>query len=231
MKSRILGEYFSVFRWGNMKEKLKESGVWILYMTIISPIVFRDPLLKSVQMGMVYYLTILSCLFAMLSTRLHPMTLPKLMYLAPMSEKERRNHIRRAYCLNIMIPVLVGALCQGILILAGWVNVIMAGMAVLETFLIALLFGMTGGSIWSGNERTNQKETIKEVRRWGLIAEIVTFFLLYLLPACVTMATEKWEQYMVIVSILLFQLPLVLMVMRGYPQAEEMAVNYEQIQK
>lgn len=177
-----------------------------------------------------YYVMILAVLFVLLSARMHPLRLPKLMYLCPMSKEERRAYLHRAWRVRVtfdfaiaMIPVLI-ALVTGLA--DGWV----AANVTLSVLCLGLCSSVREMFIPGGN---NGAMTLNYSGAGGVAAGIVCI-LSYITGACGLIVSPQNGGETILAGIflgveLLVELPLTIKVLAGRDAAIEQALDYESV--
>lgn len=106
-----------------------------------------------------YILIILPVLFCRFAEPMHPMALPKIMYLCPLSEEERRSFVRASGLLHLAVPVMLEMVSLAILGKLGLVDWISAE---------GILLGITMLSVWCcGMSR-------RKAERYKIIFDVAT---------------------------------------------------------
>lgn len=140
MTAKILAEYINAFRLSNFK-KLGENNRWWIYINMLSlfPLCFGR-VFDATRDFISYYLIVLPLLFNLLNIDLYPLTLPKMMFLCPMSGKERVQYIRNCYCMKVVISTLADSVFLVVLILLDYLNPLAA------LYMLFVFFCVSAGS-------------------------------------------------------------------------------------
>ena len=109
MVKRALHDYALGFRWRNLVQLYKKSMlfVWILLFNFLNTV---NSLLDESTSGTIVYLVWSTIfLFGLIGMTLSPLKLPKVMFLSPMNEQERKQYIQISFWVQILIPTLIGS--------------------------------------------------------------------------------------------------------------------------
>lgn len=230
MTKQVIRDYFAAFRWGKVKEYYKTGG-WSLFITMTATMPLFLRYLHTPADGLNYFFTLIPLEFVLFAAPLHPMELPKIMYLCPLSEEERREYITKSFWFKLALPLVPGIFFMSILLLLGITDFFQVGMVLLEMILIGLVFGLDGRGAFMG-ENGYQKPVIKELENWqpiaGMVGMLMACFVAFLPVAG---GRETWETILVLCLIFLLQLPLTIKVMWYYRRVVEHALNYERIER
>ena len=151
MFQKVVRNYLVGFRWEQIKKVYAEREIFeFIFCFVLMPMVYH--LYEEWEFMPFYWLVMIPVLFCRFSEPLHPMILPKIMYLCPMSAEERRYFVRRSGQLHLAVPVMME--CIGLLILAafGWMDLISAA---------GILLGISMLSVWSCGMRGRDGEWCK----------------------------------------------------------------------
>lgn len=229
MTKQVIRDYFSAFHWEKIKEFYKNGGwFFFLNMTVILPMFVRifDSAIGAVN----YYFALVPLEFAMFAAPLHPVALPKIMYLCPMSETERREYITKAFWFKFAVPVVVSGFCMSVLLALGVTDLLQAGMVLLENILVGLAFGLDGRAAFLG-EAGFREPVIKDLRDWQPIAGVVGAVTACFVAFVAVGGREEGIVIMMLCVICLLQLPLTIKVMWYYRRIMDNALNYENVKR
>lgn len=138
MFQKIVRNYLAGFRWGQIKKAYAGGGVFeFMYSLILLPIFCR--LYEKWEYILIYWMVMLPVMFCRFADPMHPMTLPKMMYLCPLSEEERRSFVRGSGRLHMAVPVLMEIISLVILGVGGLMDPICA---------LGILLGISMLSVW-----------------------------------------------------------------------------------
>ena len=231
MAEKIIRDYLAGFGWGRIREKYKNSG-WFLYLYILSAvpmiILGKDDGGKlGARDVLCYYLTCIPMLFGMFSLGLHSMTLPKILYLCPMDERERKAYVKGAYRLKIAIPVGIAVVFCTILFGAGMLDGFLAVMVVAETLLLCCTLGIDAGAAGRWTNGGNRKQQIPGMEAWTAGATIYGMCVgVFMMFTVWQRGWVRWEKLLLLAAVAI-QLPLTLKVMSFYPKAVQNVLCYE----
>lgn len=224
----IVRDYFAAFRWGNIKEAMKNGGVFlIIYWGCLLPSIAG--FIERKEYLLTYVLIIVPTAFTALSGKLHSMNLSKVMYLCPIGRKERREYIVKSCYFRIGLTAMVSILAVLILVCVGlcdWVT------------SIGLMFnGIVFALLMCGIEKKKsitEKEPYPpiEMNRQGVIEVVDVFFTLissYGIACllCWDTPVSWWVKYIFLGIALVVQLPLTIAYLTYWKKAVEEATDYE----
>lgn len=110
MVRQILINYFSSFRWSNIKQKKNNIQMWnFVYIMVIMS--WTTNVADEDFYGVRYFLWAVPLLFGFFSSELVAVRLPKIYYLAPMNKAQRRKYIYSCFWTKVCIPLVLGVIC------------------------------------------------------------------------------------------------------------------------
>ena len=181
MNSRAVKDYFRAFRF---KQFVTGESVLMYIYLLVGPIYFLEPhgqVAVSVAMA-VYYSGMLPLILGMTGMRLNPLGLPKVMFLCPMSRKQREDYVRAMFWTRFCVPVLVFAIVR----IIGWIVCPVNAFFLLTDFM--LVFAMLGASFMTLTGRNlaleatvNQPKLLREKEIKGVDVKGLISFLIGLL--------------------------------------------------
>lgn len=167
MLKMVLKDYREEFCISRMKKMGQFGYYWIfIYMLTIFPVLLN--LQEKTDRMIRYYAFTIPLLFGIFSLGIIPIRLPKQMFLCPLSQKEREKYLHTLFGVRLIIPVILGALSYGMLVVIGMSNGILFWLQLFGMFSLMLLASITSwpGSTW---ERTNgNKVRLKNPKFRGL---------------------------------------------------------------
>lgn len=116
MLKRVLVDYIRSFRWKKFVRMNRETSsffLWysIVYLLIVFPLL-NEEIGDSMYSRVGYYLWAVTFLIGMLGLELFPLRLPKIMFLCPMNQRERKQYISNVFWVRIFVPIfLEGMVC------------------------------------------------------------------------------------------------------------------------
>lgn len=222
-------DYFAAFRWGKIKEWLKEGGLfWTIYfMTLLPYIVgFTD---KGADM-ILYYILMIPVGYCLVSENVHENVLPKLFYLCPMEKEQRKAYVERKFLFAIIVPAILGGVfaiilwavrqCNPLVVIMYWVDIVFLGITT-GPFL-----GKCRVPRSKGNNILNKSGYTRVGIEAGIM--IISLFSIFGMGVmlCAETPVESWVVW-VFVSVAVFvQLPLTMKHLSGWNKAVENAVGY-----
>lgn len=230
MSRQIIRDYFHGFRLENVK-KIYANGAWWIYAYFISlwPLIMH--IFDSMDAILYYYMGILPMLFCLFSATTHPMRMPKIMYLCPMDEEDRKKYVKGAYWFKLFFPLLTAIPCLIILFVTVETDWFYGATVLVGLFALGVIFGIDPGAALSntGGQQGYRKPFLKELRIWqplaGVVGVISEFFVVILMPK----AETWWEVQIFLWIVVLVQLPFVTKLLSCQPLAVKYAMNYENV--
>ncbi len=145
MKERIR-EYFSVLQPGWIRNHAPGYASEVVPPILLSVLLVYPLWCDGVREGAAewfaaYYAIAAPLLFAMLATPLHPVTLPKLLYLCPLGRAQRARLLRERYLCKLAVPAVLCASVMAVSVAAGVLSVLTALLTFLQTSLQAVCLG------------------------------------------------------------------------------------------
>lgn len=224
MVKNIIREYFAAFRWRRIKESYHGSNWWIfLYILIIVPLFSGGKTLETGKSALGFYSLLLPVMFHLFTVPLHPFTMPKMMYLCPMTKQERRKYLEKSYAVKILFSLFLALLGQIILLVMGDYDIFMTGMAfVLTTFLI---FATSLQARVPGNAGDYSKSK----DRWETVTLILFLFEIVVLTDIIAPGESCSQVEKIIFLVILFaiDLPLTLKILSFWKETVEGLMHYE----
>lgn len=140
MTKRVVRDYFAAFRWKKIKERYSNYDVWqILYCLVIFPILVHAEEMPSGFLA--YYLINVPIFFCITSAELHPMLLPKILYLCPMGRDSRKEYIIKACYVKIAIPIVMGIAGSLVLMCSGNYSCLFGVVIILNIVILSIVLG------------------------------------------------------------------------------------------
>ena len=231
MTMRMIQDYFKAFRWKKIVESYKQGGWWIfIYWLFVWPAIFH--LYELAEDALTFFMIGLPIVFAMFAAPLHSLTLPKLMYLCPMSRQERRSYIVRASYIRMLCPSILGLLGIVVLMLTGLCDVLCAVGILLNCVSFSVLLGTEVSKCGYGCINEKGQRTLDMESRRGITEGILMIlgFGMGLFYFCIL----RWEtsvglavKWLALGITLLVQLPVTIRYMKYWKEAVEYAEWYE----
>lgn len=120
MFKKALYDYIGALHWENIKKNSNFSSVWlVIYMLFMLPlqIISRKDDLDTIIR---YYGIMIIFLVGMYATAIVKLSLPKQMYLCPLSKEERKKYLNCLCWIKIFLPIVIWLIVQTIGFIAGW---------------------------------------------------------------------------------------------------------------
>lgn len=223
MTKNILQEYFAAFRWGRIRECYKGNNLWFFIYSITFLPFSLMGVNRSKENLAVYFLLMLPVLFHLLVLPLHPVRLPKIMYLCPMSREERRNYLKRTLEVKTGISVLIQLLAFALLFFAGRYSSFLLLLALFLGIMIILETAMQERTVGSTGTLTTAWE-------WWETGTLIVYVMEYwvllsrILWAEPCSSTEKILYPLILLAV---DLPLLLKVLSFWKEKLETRISYE----
>ena len=182
MVKRALYDYISGFRWKNLGVLYKKSMifVWISFFNFFTSL---DAIWDESTGGTIVYLVWSSVfIFGLIGMTLSPLKIPKVMFLSPMNEKERKQYIQISFWVQVLIPTLIASVI-GIFLLI--LRVVKSYIVILSliSLVIALIFCAIEPKGFYQNERVKRGVKTRAFSIAGLI-----------LSVCIELSLIFWEK-------------------------------------
>lgn len=231
MTQKVIRDYFAAFRWGKIKETYKNYGWWShVYFLTGTPLILG--VYRDIRTVMMYYFLAVPVVFTLSVSVLQPMKLPKLMYLCPMSRKERKEYIIKSCIFRITVPIIVDILGAISLLLFGLCNPIMAAGILLSNIIFSVVFcsGINENGYGRLTEKGNRVIDIDTrehfLEMWILVVEVLMVAISYALTR------EDFDNTLLakclcIGGTVLIELPLAIAYLRHWKDAINRTMNYE----
>lgn len=228
MMRQVIRDYFTAYRAGRWKAV---GNGWFLLVYCLTVMPCMMQLFGRGMMRIIdFYVMAVVLLFALYAAPIHPVTLPKIMYLCPMSAAARRTYITKAYLFKVFFPIGLAVLGMGALTVLGEMN---------AYYGVCVVLAVAGVSVCTSLFREERITACIEKKQsavfysgedgWETFAVIVASFTsLFLLFFSVW--AEDFDGIMgvvVLVCMAVFELPLTIMMARRIKPALDAAVWYE----
>lgn len=154
LKTHIVRDYFQMFRPANLKKNnlaTKLSFLPTYFICLLFCVVFLGKDKISWQNALVQFAIFTPLAFIYFSVLAHPVQLSKMMYLCPLSSKERRSYIYGAYYFRIGIHMLSGILAVCIAAIFSYCDIFSAIEILLNYLMISLLVSQESNKTGTGS--------------------------------------------------------------------------------
>lgn len=230
----IIRDYFSAFRIRNIVERYGGNNFanWFpfLYPLIIMPILVGEKMSAEPMMYVQHYGVALLFLYGMFAAPLHPVALPKLLYLCPMDASERRNYIRQSYVLKIIIGMAVVIFGTVLLIICTGLSAIYGVVFVMsEAAAILCSANMDGRNVKKCAESQRSVYIYSGTDGWEIAALIISVVVGFF----VILGVQWQEDYsgmegiFFLTILIVIELPFVILSVRKSKKVIDAAVYYE----
>lgn len=226
---RIICDYFMAYRAGRWKTAGINSATLMIYCLAVFPCLSRLYEKGALVIG-TFYVTAVIILYTPYAAQLHPVTLPKLMYLCPMAASKRHAYLAGAYAFKVLFPVGIAALAMGLLAALWGVSVwygacvvlAVAGEAVCTSLLraeriAACTIKKQSAAFYGGADGWETYAMI--------VADLMGLFLII-----ISMWADEFGGYLkwaVLVPMAVLELPITAKMLRRVPEALNAAVYFE----
>ncbi|MBE5882452.1 MAG: hypothetical protein E7289_09130 [Lachnospiraceae bacterium] len=188
MNSRAIKDYFRAFK---VKELIVAETIIIYIYLLVGPFYFLRPEDGDVVNAAlwIYYCGAAPLLLGMTGMRLNPVGMPKLMFLCPMSRKQREDYVRTRFWARFAMPALMFVIARVIL----WIVYPQQPFYVLmdAMFLMGLLgasFMTLTGNVKAMEATKNQPKLLREEEMKGVDMKGLLSFLIGVLTWFVSSA-------------------------------------------
>ncbi len=224
----VVRDYFAAFRWEKLKESLKGWGWMLIYFLCLWPALFD--VYDSKQGALCYYVISVPFLLAIVSGSLHPIRLPKIMYLCPLTKEERKDYIRYSTIFCVVMNVLLGIIAVVILLGAKIVGLKIAGVLLWNMGITTLVFcGIAKKKAPNANP-----SVLEQASASGKVAGAINF-LISLSTTLVIIAIfceeeqsmAGWAEWIFVGIVVLIQIPLMISMLKARRADMEDVASYE----
>lgn len=229
------------FRMGLKKEvfiDIFRNNGWFSYLYLLGAAPLIMGVYKRVSFTITYYALIIPFVLIFLLARILPMRLPKIIYLCPLNEQERRSYIITTFWMKMLISMLLFLVADGVLMAYGYLTVIGAVFACLTAFCILLTANMHNSRTQiarTGWEETaiEVPEQIKGLTGWYAGQTIAAIIYIICLVLCGT-GTGILEIKTLVGKVILFGIApaiivgLTIMTMSYFEHVVALSINYEE---
>lgn len=140
MVKRALYDYIACFRWRNFVDVYKKSMLFI-WIAIFNLLNTWNSLWNESKSGVAIYFVWASIFFfGLIGMAMCPMKLPKIMFLSPMNESQRRQYIKISFWVRIIVPTLIGILVGVILTIFEIIQGFVVILSVINLFAIFIFY-------------------------------------------------------------------------------------------
>lgn len=232
MMRLVIRDYFTAFRWKKIKENNKVASLWyIVYFSFFLPLM----VLGSLRTGegiLIFNLVTFPIVFGLFAETIHPLRLPKMMYLCPMTKKMRKEYITKTCFMRIMVPIVLGIMAVAGLLVSGKCDLLCGAGILLNDIIFSVFVGagvnINGYGMLQNIGRTtgnmNAKNILLEV-----IISVITILAGFIYSSELTSDTgfSTWEKWILLGTLLVFSFPAIVVYLRGWQASVEYAINYE----
>lgn len=138
----VARDYFAAFRWSKIKESFFgrnfSSWWWIMYVCVLMPIMTPRNWERGPEHIFQHICVSLIVMFGAFAAPLHPIALPKMMYLCPMDENERKNYLQKSFLFKIFAGFVISVLAISVLVLFTGLDVFYGAVVVLAEMFFVL---------------------------------------------------------------------------------------------
>lgn len=226
---QVIREYITAFQRINWRVYIEKRAGFLVGVTAGCANVIRDAIktgaAESSHTSAVVFLFMIAIAGSLFLTTTHPIWREKQFYLLPMSEEERRTHIRRSYWFGFGVKALLAAICAALMTALNF-----TGYAWLNGLLAFGNLLMLAPFISVETKEQQKKVEYESLVRWVLIILVIANAAVQTLA----FAEPSLEQALPIldsisgVLMLLIQLQLLIAYRKSVKLALEAAVYYEE---
>lgn len=228
MMRQVIRDYFTAFRWQKIKETYKYNNWWLF----IYSLTFLPMGAQTKESALTYLLILIPFLFCMFSASLHPMFLPKIMYLCPMSTSTRREYVVKSGFFQISVSVAVGTLgVLGLLIcgISDWISGagIWLNHAIFSVFLGSGANPRGYGKISETGQRVVDMDSKQGILEFFNILIAILLSTAYIFMLSWDTSPAWWVKWIFIGISIFIQLPFTLNYLKYWPKTVDEIMLYE----
>ncbi len=231
MMQLAMRNYIRAFKWQNIKESY-HNGSWLslLYLGIMFPLILNG---WDTDEAGISILILFPNIFVMFTSVLFPMSLPKLMYLCPMSKEMRKKYIISACRIRVGVPILLTLLVIILFLFLGLMDWVCALGSLLNNTIFALFLGSGTNAKGYGDIDQRGYRSIPMNTAFS-VCEAVIILSCMLLTAgycAIDITNPMWVKLLLLIITLLIPLPVTRYYLRFWPSSVENALCYENTMK
>ncbi len=229
MNRMVVRDYFSTFRWSNLKACYKENSlfayVWLLWYVPLITGLYEEELEDWLKFLVVYAVLF----FGMFAALLHPIELPKMMFLCPMSEAERRDYVMKSWLFKVIFPIALSILGMGALVLLDLTDLFWAAATIVVAAAGSLCTSFQArADVNRRGKGGNKKSMLEGHGVWestGIVVSVI-FDVLILMLSLQDNPTLVGKS-VIAAGILLLELPVAIKLLCRVKPAIDRAMSYE----
>lgn len=229
MIKRVLSDYCSGYQWKKIAESHKNSGVVIFYWVFMYLLILYPSSNKMIHASIsgigCYYLWIIPFLLGLIGMETNPLQLPKIMFLCPMNDVERRHYISLLLWVKLLVPTFL-VLCMGIILIIFRI----VNLSIVIIFALGELSGFIMMTIVSNPVVQTKKSSHTMVKKtWSVIESVISFIIMLLLPMYIEEYMQGIKGYFyVYTTALILIFGIAVWKLRSLPQIIEDASHYKE---
>lgn len=232
MTGRVVRDYFTAFRWSNVRVCMKAYH-WFpfVYLFICLPL-FECIVSYGRKIDLVRILVPGGmAMFVVFTALLHPVTMPKIMFLCPLSREQRREYVRKAWLFRVAVPIVMTVFLMNVLGACGKMEFFRGIQITVTICVLAISTSMVERgaekSLPSGKERRNTWEITGD--GWIMAAVILFTVIMSLMTAVYGGGESISETDVVVIGVgsAVLELPLTIQVLRRIIRKLAVFTDYE----
>lgn len=230
MLKNIICDYIDGFRWSRIRQVYQKGG-WYTYLYFITVFPVFTGFYEKAEEAVTYYLVMMPILFCMFASPMHPMAMPKIMYLCPLDRHKRYQYISWSGYLHIIVPFLLGLLgILGLAVLGKTDFLSASGILINVTLMSVFCCGINRKGF--GDSTPDGKRCFNMNSGWGVCETagiMITMISDYCYSAllCCYHPVYHWAIWILLCFGILVQVPLAICYLKGWQGAVERALDYE----
>ncbi|MBR1599795.1 MAG: hypothetical protein IJ661_12910 [Lachnospiraceae bacterium] len=185
----VIRDYFRAYRWNNVKHAWKttsrtSASILVVLMFILVDFFWEE--VNVVSRIIIYGAYGLPLVFSWYATVIHPMALPKMLYLCPMDKNERRQYVVNSYIFKIAVSMIVSMSGLAVVIFNYGFDILVFITIIINNLIINLLIpteifmkenaGDYTGDLWYFSNFDAYKEWNKESAIKVALVFVITMF-------------------------------------------------------
>lgn len=232
MTGRVVRDYFMAFRWSNVRACMKASHWFIfVYLFICIPL-FECIVSYGWKIDLVRILVPAGmAMFVVFAAPLHPVTMPKIMFLCPLSREQRREYVRKAWLFKIAVPIIMTVFLMTVLGTCGKMDFFRGIQITVTMSVLAISTSMAERGAEKGLPSDKARRNVWEMTGDGWIMAAVIIFTVVMSIMIVIyggdVSISETDMIVIGVGSAVIELPLTIQVLRRIIRKLAVFTDYE----
>lgn len=232
MTGRVVRDYFTAFRWSNVRACMKASHWFVFVYIFICIPLFECIVSYGWKIDLVRILVPAGmAMFVVFTAPLHPVTMPKIMFLCPLSREQRREYVRKAWLFKIAVPIVMTVFSMTVLGACGKMEFFRGIQITVTMSVLAISTSMAERGAEKSLPSDKERRNVWEMTGDGwIVAAVIMFSVIMSLMIAVYGGGESISETDVIVigvGCAVVELPLAIQVLRRIIRKLAVFTDYE----